>query len=82
MLTKQKPTKNITSKSRTTELFNAPKIIKIGSRSSEDINFPRSVFFLIKKSQRVQEMNSIFKGVLPVSVNGFGEKKSRKNKLL
>ena len=62
MLTKQKPTKNITSKSRTTELFNAPKIIKIGLRSSEKINFPRSEFFFIKKnSQRVQEMDSIFK---------------------
>ena len=50
MLTKQKPTKNITSKSRTTELSNAPKIIKIGSRSSEKIDFPRSVFFYKKKN--------------------------------
>ena len=61
MLSKQKPSKNITSESTTTELFNAPKIIKIGLQSSEKPHFPCSeVFFKKKTSQRVQEMSSTF----------------------
>ena len=62
MLTGQKPTKNITSKSITTELSNAPKIIKIGLRSSEKMKIIINEVFILKKtSQRVQEMSSIFK---------------------
>ena len=49
MLSKQKPTKNITPKSITTELFNAPKIIKIGARSSEKIKIKINDFLFRKK---------------------------------
>ena len=50
MLTQQKPSKNITSKSRATELFNAPKIIQIGLRRSEIFKIPDFVFYFRKKT--------------------------------
>ena len=48
MLSQQRPTKNIIRKSRDIELFKTSKIIKIGSRSSENDAFV-SIFFIIKK---------------------------------
>ena len=64
MLTHQKPSKNITSKRIASELFNAPKIIKIGLRSSEISKIPEMFFFcwykqIIMKKIRDLEFSNV-----------------------